>query len=87
MAGVLPPSWGKGTQMAHLQKEIRAEVAGIINRVQLIINPTSPNVMLIPDLLVLEEDLDRTCKHISLCTSEGHTWDRTYECTKTEMTA
>ena len=88
MAGVLPPSWGKGTQTAHLQKEIRAEVAGIINRVQLIINPTSPNVMLIPDLLVLEEDLDRTCKNISLCTQEGHTWGhRTYGCTKMEMSA
>ena len=86
MAGVLPPSWGKGTQMAHLQ-EVRAEVDGIINRIQSLMNLTSPNVMLIPDLLVLEEDLDRTCKHISLCTSEGHTWDRTYGCTKTEMTA
>ena len=29
MAGVLPPSWGSA-HMAHLQKEIRAEVEGII---------------------------------------------------------
>ena len=88
MAGVLPPCWGKSTEIAHLQKEIRAEVAGIVNRIQLITNPTSPNVMLIPDLLVLEEDLDRTCKNISLCTQQGYTWGHsTYGCTKMEMSS
>ena len=86
MAGVLPPSWGSA-HIAHLQKEIRAEVEGIIKRIQPLMDPTSPNVT-IPDLLVLEEDLNRTCKHIGLCTLEGHTWGhRAYGCTKTEMTA
>ena len=53
MAGVLPPTCGEGIQTAHLQREIRAEVDGIISRInELIINPTSPNVMHLPDIMV-----------------------------------
>ena len=89
MAGVLPPTWGKGIQTAHLQREIRAEVDGIISRInELIINPTSPNVIHLPDIMVIQEDLDRTCKNINLCTQQGFSWEhKTYGCTKTEMNA
>ena len=38
--------------------------------------------------MVVQEDLDRACKNINLCTQQGFSWKhKTYGCTKTEMNA
>ena len=89
MARAMPPTGGEGIQIAHLQREIRAEVDAIIGRLnELIIHPSSPNVVHLPDIIVIQEDLDRTCQNINLCTQQGFSWDhKTYGCTKTEMNA
>ena len=78
-----------GPQIAHLQCEIRAEIEGIIGRLnQLIIHPVSPSVGRLPAILVLQEDLNRACTNINYCTKQGFAWHhKDYGCTKTEMNA
>ena len=76
-------------RIAHLQNEIRAEIEGIIGRLnQLIIHPVSPSVGRLPAILVLQEDLNRACTNINFCTKQGFAWHhKNYGCTKTEMNA
>ena len=74
MARAGPPSGGEDIRIAHLQKEIRAEVAAIVGCLnELIIYPSSTNVVHLPDITVVQEDLDRTCHNINLCTRQGFT--------------
>ena len=62
-------------RIAHLQNEIRAEVEGIIGRLdQLIIHPSSPSVERLPAIMVLQEDLNRACTNINFCTQQGFAW-------------
>ena len=79
MARAGPPSGGGDIRIAHLQNEIRAEVEGIIGRLdRLIIHPPSPSVEHLPAIMVIQEDLDRTCKNIILCTQQGFCWEQDY---------
>ena len=87
MARAGPPTGGEDIQIAHLQKEIRAEVAAIIGRLnELIIHPPSTNVAHLPDIIVVQEDMDRTSHNINLCTRQGFAWGTgAYGCTETQM--
>ena len=75
VAGAGPPIGGGDINISHLQKEIRAEVAAIIGRLnELIIHPHSANVAHLPDIIVIQEDLDRARHNINLCTRQGSEW-------------
>ena len=88
MARAGPPTGGEDIKIAHLQKEIRAEVAAIVGRLnELIIHPPTADVARLPDIIVVQEDLDRTSHNINLCTRQGFVWGADeYGCTEKEMT-
>ena len=87
MAGAGPLIWGEDIDMAHLQRAIRAEVAGILSRLnELVFNPHSTSVKHLPDIAVIQEDLDRTLQNINLCIKQGSDWESdTFGCTQEQM--